>query len=72
MDLAEMLIARRGELGHTQEDAAPLVGVRLRAYQGWESRAHCPRSVHWRKLAAYLDTTPSAVGEAIGRTMERP
>ena len=55
-DLADRLRARREKLGHSQEDAARLVGVSSATLAHWEQGRHRPKtSLVVNSLENYLE-----------------
>lgn len=67
MKLAERLRELRGKKGITQSQVAEYLGLKLRAYQYYESGEHRPEYEKLIALADYYDVT---VDYLLGRTDE--
>ena len=67
MKFAERLQEERQKKGATQKEMAELLGVKLRAYQYYESGQHNPTLDSLVALADYFDVTTDYL---LGRTDE--
>lgn len=67
MKLAERLRELRGKKGVTQSQVAEYLGLKLRAYQYYESGEHRPEYEKLMALADYFDVTTDYL---LGRTDE--
>lgn len=52
---------RRKQLGHSLEVAGRYLGVSAQAVRLWEQGANRPKVEHYRRIAAYLETTPEVL-----------
>ncbi|SFP02557.1 DNA-binding transcriptional regulator, XRE-family HTH domain [Oscillibacter sp. PC13] len=65
---AQRMRELRHEKGRTQTQMAELIGIKLRAYQNYESGTSYPEIPNLMKLADYFDVTTDYL---LGRSEER-